>query len=367
MNRISYLDGIRGWASLMVVLSHLIGLLSIKNQAFQLNSLPILYDGHFAVIIFFVLSGTVLSVNRIGKDKTQFSQDLVKRYVRLTLPIFCTSLITYIFMKNSLFLNNELSIANYKYQDWIGSFFNFKEKLIDVFMFSFFDVVFNYDRNTTYNSSLWTIYDEFCGSIAIFLLFKYNERHHVINLKLIFFVLTLLLYKRPNIGCFFLGYLVALQIVENNSKQSDFEEFLYLLLFGTTILIVNNFKPTHDWMNCILAFVLIFTISKSHYLKCFFFNRISAFLGKISFPLYLIQIVIICSFTSYLILNNFFIEFGDTVANFLILTLTLVVCFSSALLLTTIDTYSVLISKKSGRIFQNILTCLLYKLHINRG
>ena len=60
--RIDYLDGVRGWASLMVLLFHAFW------ETFG-NVLPVfrnpvtafLLDGHLAVFVFFVLSGDALS------------------------------------------------------------------------------------------------------------------------------------------------------------------------------------------------------------------------------------------------------------------------------------------------------------------
>jgi hypothetical protein len=60
--RVVFLDGVRGWASLMVVLSHLLPcFLAITTPAYRHWYLTFVSDGNFAVYIFFVLSGFALS------------------------------------------------------------------------------------------------------------------------------------------------------------------------------------------------------------------------------------------------------------------------------------------------------------------
>ena len=61
--RLEFLDGLRGWGALMVFLYHLIvQLLSNTAPPYRSKYLAFLLDGDFAVFIFFVLSGFVLSI-----------------------------------------------------------------------------------------------------------------------------------------------------------------------------------------------------------------------------------------------------------------------------------------------------------------
>ena len=50
-----------------------------------------------------------------------------------------------------------------------------------------------------------------------------------------------------------------------------------------------------------ISFALVWSVLYSQWLSNFFSNRLSQFLGKISFPLYLIHVPIYCSFSSWLI------------------------------------------------------------------
>lgn len=61
LERIDFLDGIRGWASVAVLYSHLIAcFLAPKYVFLQSRAFVFVSDGNLAVNIFFVLSGMVL-------------------------------------------------------------------------------------------------------------------------------------------------------------------------------------------------------------------------------------------------------------------------------------------------------------------
>jgi peptidoglycan/LPS O-acetylase OafA/YrhL len=89
--RISSLDAIRGVASLMVLFSHCYQTIP-EHRRTNLESfrwwrpLGILHNGHAAVIIFFVLSGYVLSLPHFRGTQASYSRYLVKRFCRIYLP-----------------------------------------------------------------------------------------------------------------------------------------------------------------------------------------------------------------------------------------------------------------------------------------
>jgi peptidoglycan/LPS O-acetylase OafA/YrhL len=104
-NRLDYLDGLRGLAALIVVTHH--GLLAFdfaiysgqaKDSHFGwdigLSGLPFFLPnaGNFAVCVFFVLSGFVLSRSFSRTDLTAIAS-VIKRYLRLTIPITAANLV----------------------------------------------------------------------------------------------------------------------------------------------------------------------------------------------------------------------------------------------------------------------------------
>ncbi len=67
----------------------------------------IFYNGHFAVLIFFVLSGYVLTMPYYNQDESSgvLSKRLWGRYLRLNIPIFFAISISYVVYVSGLYLS----------------------------------------------------------------------------------------------------------------------------------------------------------------------------------------------------------------------------------------------------------------------
>lgn len=342
--RVAFLDGIRGWAALVVVFSHLMGgVLALENPEFV--SLPyfhFLTNGHLSVLIFFVLSGYVLSISQIQSTKGNLPLAVVSRYFRLAIPILFFAIIAYIFMSLGLFFNVKASIEN----AWLGGFYVFEPSLYNALKFSVYDVFFNYDPNITYNSSAWTMPIELVGSMLIYAFIgMFKPQIKALHLPAIIFTIFLY-FNSPYMFCFMVGYLLAvikIRISDINIRGFD---FILLLSFIFVIYIDTYHRPVEENLQALEAIVIIFCVSYSKTLKRFFENKISLFLGEISFPLYLVQIIVICSWSSFL--RIYFIENSVTgfTSMFLILSSSLVMCIALSKLLTPVDKYSVIYSKK---------------------
>lgn len=84
--RIEQLDSIRGLAALSVFLSHII---LVKTQLFTLtmrSPFRLFVNGHAAVMLFFILSGFVLSLPFLTNEKIQYLPYIIKRIFRIYIP-----------------------------------------------------------------------------------------------------------------------------------------------------------------------------------------------------------------------------------------------------------------------------------------
>ena len=99
------LDGLRGWAALSVLLLH--QFYEVHDRFSHMNWVldnfvaSFICDGHFAVNIFFVVSGEALTSSFFKNySETSTIKLIVKRYFRPVVPIMFASLICFFYISN---------------------------------------------------------------------------------------------------------------------------------------------------------------------------------------------------------------------------------------------------------------------------
>jgi len=352
MKKINYLDGLRGLAAFMVVFHHFIlafypALFSGADatthlkpgvEAFASGSVfNLFYNGNFAVCIFFVISGFVMSHKFFQfKDHEIITASAIKRYLRLAIPVSISVFLAYLFMKFSLFYNNQA--ADISGSGWLGGFWNFTPNFMDMlnqaFVGTFFSSVFEY------NKTLWTIAFEFTGSFLVLgfvaLFGKMRNRHWAYLVAIIIFLQSYYL-------AFILGMILSDLMAHKNMIIQAFDRskilrtgLLLLGLFigsypsgldvtGTIYAPLNNsFMADPAVMYHVLgAFLVIMVLLDSKRMQKFFSGKYLLFLGEISFAMYLLHFIILGSFSSFIFLKlsphvsyfaNFAISFMLSVA-----------------------------------------------------
>ncbi|MDD5616650.1 MAG: acyltransferase [Candidatus Methanoperedens sp.] len=157
MEKIKYLDGLRGLAAFIVVLGHYavgfypasytarIEEVRADNAVDLLISgtpLNVFYGGNFAVTVFFILSGYVLSYKFFKyRDQEIIISSAVRRYFRLLIPVLFSSIIAYSFMKLSLFYNKEAATLTTSTW-WLAAYWDFNPNFIDMLKQTFVGVFF---------------------------------------------------------------------------------------------------------------------------------------------------------------------------------------------------------------------------------
>jgi peptidoglycan/LPS O-acetylase OafA/YrhL len=180
----SYLDGLRGFAALMVYCLHhqtwaheSLGADNIIENAFGYNrqyyvaALPgirtFFSGGHLAVAVFFVISGYVLSAkpllliqqNQMIKLGDNLSSALFRRWLRLYIPVIVTTFVWMLLIHSIHNLSVHRTEATLFDEVWKW-YSELKE----------FSFVFRNggDPWFTYNNHIWTIPLEFKGSILVY-------------------------------------------------------------------------------------------------------------------------------------------------------------------------------------------------------
>lgn len=361
--RYENLEGLRGLAALMVVVFHSLylffpfmmegdasyGAVS-KTQLenfFYSNPLSVLFSGGFAVAIFFVLSGFVLSISYMrNREDDEVRKLALKRYLRLMPPAAISIAIAYFLLSLGLMKNQEAAdiLGNY----WLGSLWNFNPNFFDAAYQAFIGAYTS--GQVTYNSVLWTMQYEFLGSFMIFgtlLIFgKLKIRWAVYAILVIFF------WKTWYFG-FILGALLAeIHSNKNVSKRlHDFRYWPFVLLAGLfaggypkgpikdTVYnylhlgVLGQFENFSFWLT--IGAVLVVTCALYwRTMKRLLSVKYLAHFGKLTYSLYLTHKLILVTFTSYavIILTNRGFALKPTLL--IVLPLSLILMYATAYLFT---------------------------------
>ncbi|TXN71216.1 acyltransferase [Methylobacterium sp. WL18] len=316
-SRVFALDGLRGWASLSVVCFHILwetfGEIypDIRN-----NITAFLLDGSLAVSVFFVLSGEALSASYFsGRGLKSVFDLMIKRYPRLVFPVLSAAVITAVIVAFGLNHNVEAGLIVGR-TDWLGSWLNFRPSIIGTLRFSFYDVFLNVNPTQSLVPFLWTMRIEFIGSCLVFalLILCNGERFKWWIVHLTFFILIVShLYLKNvslgNLACFISGvYCSKLRCIGLFEKYKV--SLSALIISSSTIVLLLTFDSlmhaggTLELRTPFFAMILVAAISFNRFAERFLSNKLSQFLGKISFPLFLIQFPILISYTSWLIVYS---------------------------------------------------------------
>jgi peptidoglycan/LPS O-acetylase OafA/YrhL len=120
-DRIEQLDSVRGLASFSVFLHHMYMIVPVFPLIFWYSPLRVLVNGHGAVILFFVLSGFVLTLPYLTKSNPRYVPYIIKRFFRIYLPYLIA--IAFAFLVSSYFYgNNTVRLSEWFNVFWKGDF-----------------------------------------------------------------------------------------------------------------------------------------------------------------------------------------------------------------------------------------------------
>ncbi len=332
------LEALRGIAALVVLVHHSLlaffprfhGLLEPESHN-TLFGTPLFaaINGSAAVILFFVLSGFVLTLRTLQqRNYSTLIRTALKRWPRLMFPVLTVNLISGALAGWGLYNNS--AIANSVGSEWLGWFFvdppagtsalraAAYEGAVSTFFFG----------SNYFNSSLWTMRYEFYGSffclaIALFILLSRNYAPVIFLL-----VATVALWlMSPLFWPFFVG--VGLAALHSSGQWSAIPLWLsrrgavfwaiavvlLFCLFGYHEALVPTsnplglyafLMPLYEWnalatrvvIHTLASTVLVVLILSVPLVRNSLRTSWGAWLGRMSFPIYLVQVSVICSIAS---------------------------------------------------------------------
>jgi peptidoglycan/LPS O-acetylase OafA/YrhL len=292
--RIEGLDGLRGWAALMVVAFH--GFWEIFGGPFPvLRNLWIsaLLNGPLAVNVFFVLSGFVLT--RPGwrtTDKTPVVRQILKRYVRLTPPVLATALLVWAAMLLGLTRN----VAAGKIigrDDWMTPWLQFPANFSDALGFGLWAVYSDSKPQPNFDPFLWVMPYEFWAALVV-LGVCWMERRLPYLYGVIGAMWLVSIIYMPEVSCFVMG--AGLALLHRDGWLDPWSDRRWINLTCVAVLmigavaVVGLHVPRQT--TCFAAIIVLIAL-RAPLLRRALASPVSQFLGRISFPLYLMQFVVI--------------------------------------------------------------------------
>ncbi|WMT43200.1 acyltransferase [Paenibacillus sp. D2_2] len=324
-SKIVYLDGLRGLAACVVVVSHFFqvfapsvfeGKPEIVHFSFESftarTPLNLLFNGNFSVCVFFVLSGFVLSWRYFSTlDKIHIYSSALRRYFRLAVPAALSVVLAYMVMLLGLgYFSDIRQTTLSSMPDPFVASSNFLVMIQEALFHNFFRY------GSAYNPVLWTMTYELFGS---FLIFGFLLTIGRFKLRFIGYVILAVLL----IDSYYLGFVLGMALSDLKYSGRNWLTViqrpwitLFLLCIGLYlgsypyVGIENTVYSLLVWKTSSFSFFVFyhtlgafFTLTallNSSRLQSLFSRKLFSYLGKISFSLYLLHFTIICSLGSYI-------------------------------------------------------------------
>jgi peptidoglycan/LPS O-acetylase OafA/YrhL len=367
------LEAVRGVAACIVLIDHCVlafsptvhGLIPpAKPWSFFGTPLYALINGSAAVVVFFVLSGFVLTYRAIdNNDAVPLRFAAIKRWPRLVVPVLVVNMISGFLATTQLYSNQPASFASGSL--WLGWNFLGNPYPVPPILGAIYEGgigTFLFGKNY-FNSNIWTMSYEFFGSLVVFVLayiFIAAKRRIFIAVAILVTIAAVCL--SPYYLCFVTGIAIAIfrrRLLARIGSQrmrpwkvplSLVGIVLAFFLFGYQEQIAGTLSPVRFYaflspvaalhptllrvvLHTLSAVIILVTaLSFPHYLR----TASAAFLGRLSFSIYLVHIPIICSIGAWLYL---FVlpKLGDVAAATSAILISVIVTFLTALPLANLD------------------------------
>jgi peptidoglycan/LPS O-acetylase OafA/YrhL len=372
-NELSYLNGIRGIAAFIVFLHHFS--LAFYSAYYNGNThdehlkgwevwygksiFSVFTNGNFAVCIFFILSGYVLSRKyfQSGSFQTLVS-GAQRRFLRLYIPVAFTLLISYLFIKFHLYYN--IPVSNVAHSGWwFGGMWDFPYPTRRLAVCLLYRTMFTGD--SSFDTCLWSVSVELYYSLFVFALLAltHQSKNRLLVLCMVLFLSCLI--GNGYLFSFALG--ISLNYIEkkvvHNKSYSNLLSAIFLIcgvilgsfpsndvIQGTVFENIPKMLLTkYDWYHFIGAYLFLLSFFFSVHLRRLTGLRPFKFLGRISYSFYLLHPIIIGSFSSYLFLK-LYEHFGYNFSVVIVCFFTVGCCFMASWIMTKyVDSYGISLSR----------------------
>jgi peptidoglycan/LPS O-acetylase OafA/YrhL len=371
------LDGLRGLAALSVMLLHyvlvfapfLIGAFATQrhthfDRLIATTPLQLPTAGDFAVCIFFVLSGFVLSLSFFKhRNVNVLISAAARRYFRLAIPAFGSIMLGYVALRLGLIFIHQAAVFS-QATSFVGFFWNIPAHLGRAVFEGVYNIWFGrYSTAGSYNPVLWTMHFELFGS---FLLFLFLGLFGNLRNRWLFYGVFGLVFLKTYFLCFILG--IALCDLSLNTKVLSAVRPHYLWAALPVGLFLGNWVtsgiyPTiylhmhlpffsdaqlQPFAHVVGAAIVVLAVLRLQPLSRLLETRPFQYLGRVSFALYLTHFIVMSSLASF-VFYKIYPLYGYRFALLATFAIAWPVTFGLASLFTRyVDVPAIALSKKIG-------------------
>lgn len=317
------MDSIRGLAATSVILAHISIIIPSTDMLEKLNKTPLhlFWLGHESVILFFILSGFVLSIPYYNNKVLKYKDYLIRRICRILIPNGISVLLILILM-NVLSLNSIAGVSEWANTIW-------STPLTLEMIVNHFILLKEFDTMTL-NPVIWSLIHEMRISLLfpfmMWLIVRRKRMGHTIillSIPIIYFLSYYISLKvfsydittfsggyssyllTPHYAAFFiLGALLAKYrgVFSKLYDRLSTAFKIAILVIGFILymyewLVLPNHSLLHmfiinDWAIALGSCIFIMFSLNSKTLKWFLSVKPVHFIGKISFSLYLYHLIV---------------------------------------------------------------------------
>jgi peptidoglycan/LPS O-acetylase OafA/YrhL len=329
-------DGLRGLAAVNVLLCHLClaflpggfayiypdtttpaAMHGMVDHVIAFPPLSVLWNGQFAVCIFFVLSGYVLTkAFLLSGDLSVIRLRASRRYLRLGVPIFGSVIFAWFVM--TMGWSHAREAGALSGSTWVADFWKKPPDVLEALRDGVYGTILG--GWSRFNPTLWTMKIELLGSIFVFAYRALAVREASCARALLqgmprvvcfAMAMALLLWFFPNDWPYYAAFLIGSHIGEMPLTRS--KPLLGGLLVGAVICGGFDTSPWYDWTRALpfddnvrkAAFNVAGGVMLLYVVRCGVLDRVlqsrpAQFMGRISYAFYLVHLPILLSFSAWL-------------------------------------------------------------------
>ena len=281
---IGYIDALKGIAAIMVFMGHFMLAFPLLQNLKVVPVVKEFVNGLFPVHTFILLSGFSLCCSLQNQDvQKSITACVVKRYFRFVVPLFIPTLLAFLLSNCSWGGNQQW--GDIIHSDWMKQFLPPSASLKDLFHSLFWAPV----MITPLINPLWMLKYFFIGTFLTipFYIGTRTIKKRWVKYGLIM-MFMLLLSKITIFYSSMLAGVLAYYIYQEKVKFSYMGLLCLVVFCGLTFLSFGN-------IDCVRAFLFVVGFTLLPKSQAILTNKVCLWLGSISFEIYLLHSLIICS------------------------------------------------------------------------